>query len=505
MHFFSTTVARATRTGKTYTTFNSGHIPASNFSVAPHLHAAFECEDEIDIEASASLPDSAPKRNAAKAELDGVHGSAKRGRTAVPAPTPAVGSTPPAPKASSALKRTLRNQSRHRSNKTKKKDDDFISHGQQPQVGKANITHQSATPLPHAINFDALPASSSGYEAKTKGSSGSKAHKTLAQVMKEKPLEYVPWDGVTPILFTDPNSGRVGLAGVGQPNHPGYVRSHNAACEAILQAGLGANLNTDHKRGRGFGALNVGILQGHGPRTPYNLRNDGNEEMLEELLKNPDIIRVATFQSGEHSEPLYCLHASHAPQAALSTFFPKLYAKYHSLRVDVEDHLPNLKWNFKRSVFSAAAFNFGPQVVTSRHRDCMNLPAGFCAITALGNFDSEKGGHLIVEELGIVIEFPAGSCILLPSAVFTHYNTSVQPGEIRLSFTQFSSGGLFRFADNGYRTQEDLKKYDEGLYNYMMERKKTRWERDLALWSTMEELLENVNNGEDDEDESDEE
>ncbi|KAF6745210.1 hypothetical protein DFP72DRAFT_1018241 [Ephemerocybe angulata] len=182
---------------------------------------------------------------------------------------------------------------------------------------------------------------------------------------------------------------------------------------------------------------------------------------------------------------------------------PKLYNKYHALRTDIENHLPNLKWNFKRSVFSAAAFNFGPQVTTCPHRDCMNLPAGFCAITALGTFDPKKGGHLVVEELGIMIEFPPGSCILLPSAVFTHSNTCVQPGEIRLSFTQYTSGGLFRYADNGYRTEQGLKDYDIDLYECMMKRKGTRWERDLKLWSTLDELLEHLENSEGSDDDSD--
>ncbi|KAF6742161.1 hypothetical protein DFP72DRAFT_757262, partial [Ephemerocybe angulata] len=167
---------------------------------------------------------------------------------------------------------------------------------------------------------------------------------------------------------------------------------------------------------------------------------------------------------------------------------PKLYKRYHGLRRDVERHMPDLKWNFESSVFSAAAFNFGPQTVTARHRDSMNLPYGFCAITALGTFDYKLGGHLVLEELGIVIEFPPGSCILIPSAILTHSNTSIQPGETRVSFTQFSSGALFRHADNGYRTEAELKEYDKSLYEETMARKPTRWEKGLALWSTAAEI-----------------
>ncbi|KAF6741064.1 hypothetical protein DFP72DRAFT_835414 [Ephemerocybe angulata] len=245
----------------------------------------------------------------------------------------------------------------------------------------------------------------------------------------------------------------------------------------ILEAGKRAQFTDaerDHKRGLDFGALNCGVFFGHGPTEPYNLLNGAREPLLNELLADEDVIRVAAFQS-----------------AAFRIFVPKLYKRYHSLRQDVESHLRHrdLKWNFRKSVFSAAAFNFGPQTVTARHRDCMNLPGGFCAITALGEFNSKTGGHLVIEELGIVIEFPAGSTILLPSAVFTHSNTAIQPGETRVSFTQYTSGALFRYADNGYRTEAGLKAYNEDQYDDMLKRKSTRWNDTLKLWSTLEEVL----------------
>ncbi|KAF6743090.1 hypothetical protein DFP72DRAFT_828982, partial [Ephemerocybe angulata] len=272
--------------------------------------------------------------------------------------------------------------------------------------------------------------------------------------------------------------GEVVAAGVGQPDDPLYVFSMHNAYQKIYQAGRKAPwkpAEVHHKRGDKFGALNIGVLMGHGPTQPYNLRNGVHEPMLEELIADPDIIRMATFQS-----------------AAFRLFMPKLYKRYHGLRQDVErqSHLPHLKWNFAKSVFSAAAFNFGPQTVTAQHRDCMNLPGGFCAITALGTFDAKLGGQLVIEELGLVIDFPAGSTILLPSAVLTHSNTAIQPGETRVSFTQYTSGALFRYADNGYRTEKELKQYNEEQYNDMMERKSTRWVRTLALWSKFEDILE---------------
>ena len=97
--------------------------------------------------------------------------------------------------------------------------------------------------------------------------------------------------------------------------------------------------------------------------------------------------------------------------------------------------------NFEGSVFACASMNFGPSVHFFKHRNSSNLAFGWCAITALGNFDPRKGRHLILWDLRLAIEFSPGSTILIPSATLTHSNTTVQSHEARLSFTQYSAGG----------------------------------------------------------------
>ncbi len=49
---------------------------------------------------------------------------------------------------------------------------------------------------------------------------------------------------------------------------------------------------------------------------------------------------------------------------------------------------PELQRNFPNSIWSAAAFNFGPRTVTRRHRDCANVPFGWCGVTSLGDFST---------------------------------------------------------------------------------------------------------------------
>lgn len=101
--------------------------------------------------------------------------------------------------------------------------------------------------------------------------------------------------------------------------------------------------------------------------------------------------------------------------------------------------------------------NLGPRTVTAPHRDHANLAAGWCVITAMGDFDHQEGGQLVLWELGLVIDFPAGSSIAIPSALVTHFNVGVGTGQHRYSVTQYCSGHLCRYVDNKMATDKTLK------------------------------------------------
>lgn len=122
----------------------------------------------------------------------------------------------------------------------------------------------------------------------------------------------------------------------------------------------------------------------------------------------------------------------------------------------------------------------------------MNCLFGMCAIQALGDFDPRLGGHLILWEIKKVVEFPPGSLVLIPSATITHSNTPIQPGETRTSFTQFCAGALFRFVDNGFRTEAALRKEDPVGYQRMLIQKQERWEMGLGLLSQLGDLVKSV-------------
>ncbi|KIP01616.1 hypothetical protein PHLGIDRAFT_43488, partial [Phlebiopsis gigantea 11061_1 CR5-6] len=81
---------------------------------------------------------------------------------------------------------------------------------------------------------------------------------------------------------------------------------------------------------------------------------------------------------------------------------------------------------------------------------------GWCAIQSLDDFDSIKGGHLVLQQMDIVVGFPPGSTVLIPSAIVTHGNTPTQEHERRSSLVSYTSGGLFRWVEYGHRTRKQF-------------------------------------------------
>jgi hypothetical protein len=91
----------------------------------------------------------------------------------------------------------------------------------------------------------------------------------------------------------------------------------------------------------------------------------------------------------------------------------------------------------------------------------MNKPEQWCLIQALGRFDHRKGGHLWLPDCKLLIEFPAGSLIMLPSAVLRHGNIALaDKSETRYSFVQYIAGSLFRWVDYKYRAMNVVEASD---------------------------------------------
>ncbi|KAJ6528194.1 hypothetical protein B0H19DRAFT_969353, partial [Mycena capillaripes] len=224
------------------------------------------------------------------------------------------------------------------------------------------------------------------------------------------------------------NKGRVFAVLAGQLRKANYARAVAAAYDTITAASNAARFPTDmknHCRGL-FAAINVGLSYSKGQSVPSWLHNKEYDGMADELLANPDVIRMAHFAS-----------------AAFQLWAPRLHAYCLQHDHDLRVRFPNLCHTFANSAFSCAAFNLSPNVWTFRHHDVLNIAFGWCAIQAAGPFHPRKGGHLVLWDLRLVIEFPHRTLIFLPSATIAHSNVPVQPGDKRASFTQFTAREIF--------------------------------------------------------------
>jgi hypothetical protein len=166
----------------------------------------------------------------------------------------------------------------------------------------------------------------------------------------------------------------------------------------------------------------------------------------------------------------------------MATWAPKLYAYYVERLGALHAHHPGLHRIFTSSVFSASSYNLGPRTICFRHTDFANLPFGWCAVTALGFFNPKKGGHLVLWECGLVIEFPPGSTVLIPSAIVSHCNLAISKSETRYSFTQYTAGGLFRWVENDFRTAVDYRaSLSASEIRDLDDRDSNRWSFGLSL------------------------
>ena len=139
-------------------------------------------------------------------------------------------------------------------------------------------------------------------------------------------------------------------------------------------------------------------------------------------------------------------------QGQFAYYFPKIYSYYSKNLRKLFSRYPHLRHTFMNSIFPACTFNMGPKTVSVEHADTGNLASGGCPVTSGGNYDPKLGGHMVLFSLGIVVEFPPGSTIIIPSSTLSHGNTAIQPEETRVSFTQYCAGGLHHWVECGYQS-----------------------------------------------------
>ncbi|KAF8910495.1 hypothetical protein CPB84DRAFT_1672840, partial [Gymnopilus junonius] len=284
----------------------------------------------------------------------------------------------------------------------------------------------------------------------------------------------------TPHTLTD-NEGRLVTVLAGRPADPSWHNVVSNVNTSMVHARVTGEENffyEKHRRGE-FLAVAVGISYGGGQPKPGNLLlPPTKQEIVHELLNNSDIKWISGFQSSTY----------------LPFYFPKVYEDYATNLFPLYEHSPNLQPNFPNiSIYPTCTFNFGPYTTTFEHTDSANVAYGLCAITALGQFNLKKGGHLILFDLKLVIEFPPGSTILIPSSVLRHGNTPIVgegSGSHHMSFTQYCAGGLFRWVNYGFQTARSLESKPRGkwLKKAIDGKLADRTASALGLFSTMDSL-----------------
>ncbi|KAG6852701.1 hypothetical protein C0991_009717 [Blastosporella zonata] len=336
------------------------------------------------------------------------------------------------------------------------------------QVPKASLSKHRGLSKPLASRFDVSTskvASSSFVGARRKFDLEKKLW-SLEELQLATGFPVHSWDGHTPTPIHD-SKGRIFALCGGQPAAPGsadWDADLAHAAELLEEARRNLRLppgSRDHRRGS-FTAVPSGITHGNGTTRPCNA----------------------------HHSPHNAQVINHLSQTLFAAWFPGQYEYYNACLGALFAQDTQLRRNYSNSVFPAATYNVGPSTVCCLHIDDANLPFGICAITALGNYDPKLGGHIVLWDCGLIIEFPPGSTILIPSAVVAHMNVAVRPGETRYSFTQYAAGGLFRWVEHGFQKDGSFfSQLDDEALAVQKELETRRWAGGVDMFSKLSDLV----------------
>lgn len=133
--------------------------------------------------------------------------------------------------------------------------------------------------------------------------------------------------------------------------------------------------------------------------------------------------------------------------------------------------------------FAATTANFGPQAWCRSHLDLKNLAYGLCCIAVFGKFNHQRGGHLILHELKVILEMRPGDIVFIPSAVVTHENIPIGAGETRQSLVFYSAGGLFRWVDAKGRSYKAWAAADPVGFKRHQDEGEERWKQGWAKYT----------------------
>ncbi|KAJ7156207.1 hypothetical protein C8R46DRAFT_1226442 [Mycena filopes] len=258
------------------------------------------------------------------------------------------------------------------------------------------------------------------------------------------PSDYpVTSTGCTPRPLVDKESRVIAILG-GRPNDPEYLRLTEDAARELEAARGELNFRADQRTGRrGTFSSATAVWR----RAAGNLAIPAAMSVVfNRLFLLTCFLRISGFAN-----------------RLFQAWNPAAHALY-SLTLDAltSDYNPRLHRNFppRISVFAAATLNFGPFTITLPHIDALYLAWG-CPLGPTTHYP-----------------LPPGVYHLIPSAILRHSNIPIAEGERRYSFTQFTAAGLFRWVDNGFRTEagvDEATRDDPGAQAQRAAARQTRW------------------------------
>ncbi|KAG8902564.1 hypothetical protein FRC00_002448 [Tulasnella sp. 408] len=176
------------------------------------------------------------------------------------------------------------------------------------------------------------------------------------------------------------------------------------------------------------------------------------------------------------------------------TWAPDIYEDYLHCHTNIVSRNPSLDIVYPAEAsdvlpFASLTANLGPRTVCYRHKDAKNRAAGgLCVVKALGPYDWRRGGHLVLHELGLIVEMRPGDVVFFPSAVISHETIPIGDDERRYSLVWYSAGGLFRWLDFGFQSLTSWGIVDPTGLDAHQNRGEARWNEGWKRYSTIPEL-----------------
>ncbi|KAK7027471.1 hypothetical protein VNI00_015216 [Paramarasmius palmivorus] len=300
-------------------------------------------------------------------------------------------------------------------------------------------------------------------------------------------LRDLRWNGKATVVLLDALDRIWAVLGAPPPKAKDWKNLNDGLMRELEEYDRSSLFNasdmSNRRAGGAHGLRNAGVSHGGGQPRPGNIAIRG--------IKNQAAIKAFSTSSylGRlvgHTGRLY------------ATFANRLAAESRRVLKELGQNIEGLQFpshsNPEGGYWAARCINSAgllqtAAVCTLPHTDLENWAPGWCCVTAIGDYDPDKGGHLILWNVGLRIRFPPGCSILFPSAVITHSNTPIQQGERRYSIVEFSAGGLFRWVYNGFRTDEELlaSLNEDGLRKWSLD-KATRWKKEVRMYTKWYEL-----------------